>query len=425
MTTTEREHLAKLVKGSGSAALNLLYKRISEDPELLAKVSAPLDSIERRQVAHLLKLVEDADEADYLERVERIGSTHVRIGLSPERYVAGYASILGTLIERAGGLFGWSGKRTALISAALVRICLVDMALVLSVYDRGAQEKMEEERRAIRQEIARDADELLAAVFVELSAGTKDLMGLASTLKKEALSSENSSSSALSVLEKARIRIQKAAETCKNFGLSLAAMSDSAKDMADRARNTMRKGAAANDAVLVLVESTAGIETIVRLINEIAERTNLLALNATIEAARAGEAGRGFSVVAQEVKSLAAQTAKATGDITNYVVAMQEATRGTASQIGSIVEAIEGMERSVGSIVSASEAQTVEVQAAINDTDSSIGAFDVLAKTLEANASSATLTHSTAETFTRTSEEIDQRTVRVHSVIKSFFAKIA
>jgi PAS domain S-box-containing protein len=74
-----------------------------------------------------------------------------------------------------------------------------------------------------------------------------------------------------------------------------------------------------------LTKHAEEIASIVTLIREIAGRTNLLALNATIEAARAGEAGQGFSVVAQEVKSLANQTAEATNNIAAKVSAVQTA----------------------------------------------------------------------------------------------------
>ena len=69
------------------------------------------------------------------------------------------------------------------------------------------------------------------------------------------------------------------------------------------------------------------IGDVTQLITTIAEQTNLLALNATIEAARAGDAGRGFAVVAQEVKALAAQTAKATSEISTQIAGMQAATQ--------------------------------------------------------------------------------------------------
>ena len=77
-----------------------------------------------------------------------------------------------------------------------------------------------------------------------------------------------------------------------------------------------------------LGDSSQEIATVIKLINGIAEQTNLLALNATIEAARAGEAGKGFAVVASEVKELAQETARATEDISQRVEAIQADTAG-------------------------------------------------------------------------------------------------
>ncbi len=85
-----------------------------------------------------------------------------------------------------------------------------------------------------------------------------------------------------------------------------------------------------------LADGAQKIGDVVKLIRNIAGQTNLLALNATIEAARAGEAGKGFAVVASEVKSLAVQTAKATEDIANHILAVQDSTSAAVEAIRQI-----------------------------------------------------------------------------------------
>jgi methyl-accepting chemotaxis protein len=94
----------------------------------------------------------------------------------------------------------------------------------------------------------------------------------------------------------------------------------------------------------------------------VAEQTNLLALNATIEAARAGDAGKGFAVVAHEVKALAAQTAKATDEISTQIAGMQAATQDSVAAIKEIGGTIGRVSEIATAIATAVEEQGAATQ---------------------------------------------------------------
>ncbi len=106
-----------------------------------------------------------------------------------------------------------------------------------------------------------------------------------------------------------------------------------------------------------LDQAAAKIGKVIELINTIADQTNLLALNATIEAASAGEAGRGFTVVANEVKSLANQTAKATEEIAAHIRQVQDGSREAVNAIGDVSEAIDRISQITTSVSAAVEEQ--------------------------------------------------------------------
>jgi len=105
------------------------------------------------------------------------------------------------------------------------------------------------------------------------------------------------------------------------------------------------KGKALQESLRDLGSQADGIGQVMTVINDIADQTNLLALNAAIEAARAGEAGRGFAVVADEVRKLAEKTMSATKEVGDAVDNIQN---GTKLNISNMEEAEESIEESTG-----------------------------------------------------------------------------
>ncbi|AGL20526.1 methyl-accepting chemotaxis protein [Actinoplanes sp. N902-109] len=130
-------------------------------------------------------------------------------------------------------------------------------------------------------------------------------------------------------------------------------MGASANGLADFARNAVEDAERGLSTVTSLRTASEQIRTAVDLINQVASQTRLLALNATIEAARAGEAGRGFSVVAGEVKNLANETSESSEEILGQVNTVQAAAADAANVLDSVTGSIREMATLVNGIAAA------------------------------------------------------------------------
>ena len=176
-------------------------------------------------------------------------------------------------------------------------------------------------------------------------------------IAREVMQASGQAATASAASVETATNVQSVAAGAEELAASVDEISRQVRQSSDVARTAVQEGERTNILVADLTGAAQKIGAVVELITNIAGQTNLLALNATIEAARAGEAGRGFSIVATEVKTLAGQTAKATSDIAAQVSAVQAATTEAAKALQSITSYVTDLDKIAARIATAIEQQ--------------------------------------------------------------------
>jgi methyl-accepting chemotaxis protein len=157
--------------------------------------------------------------------------------------------------------------------------------------------------------------------------------------------------------EQASVNVQTVASATQELAASIREISSQVQRSVTMSNRATDETQQTSKLIHGLSDAAEKIGTIVQLIQAIASQTNLLALNATIEAARAGDAGRGFAIVASEVKNLATQTAQATEQIASQIATIQSATGESVAAIAKFGGTVKEMADIATAIAAAVEEQ--------------------------------------------------------------------
>jgi len=380
-----------------------------------------------RQLTHGTRLSTAIIIAVGLIGVLLIGIT-LAVTRSVTRPISGIVGAMRQLAKGNSTIFVPGGERSDEIGAIAGAVQVFKDTIIEAERLRAEQMEVEKrgqaKRKADMHRLAGEFEREVGNIVDTVSSASNELETAAVTLTRTAETTQSLSTTVAASSEEASANVKSVASAAEEFSGSVAEIGRQVLESRRIAAEAVKQAETTNARMTELSQSATRIGDVVKLITSVADQTNLLALNATIEAARAGSAGKGFAVVAQEVKLLAAQTSKATDEISAQIAAMQMATEGSVAaikEIGDTINRISEIATTIASAVEEQDAATQEISR--NVQQAAAGTMQVASHITDVSCS-ANKTGSASSQVLVSAQSLSKESNHLKQEVKRFLATI-